>query len=148
MTSFDYQSIARDAGIPEEKLREIREIMEAEYPGDEMMASLHVLRACMADRDGHVTLEAILASVRTDERRREVEIMFRSGADVLRDEGREEGAIHALQEGIVDLVRTKFGRVPRSTAKVIRATRDQNELRALLVRTGTAQTLQDIGIAP
>ena len=65
MTSFDYQSIARDAGIPEEKLREIREIMEAEFPGDEMMASLHVLRACMAVRDGHVTLEAILASVRT-----------------------------------------------------------------------------------
>ena len=48
MTSFDYQSIARDAGIPEEKLREVREIMEAEFPDDETMASLHVLRACMS----------------------------------------------------------------------------------------------------
>ena len=30
MTSFDYQSIARDAGIADEKLREVREVMEME----------------------------------------------------------------------------------------------------------------------
>ena len=41
------------------------------------------------ERDG--LRETILKSVQTDERRREVETMFRSGAEALREEGREEG---------------------------------------------------------
>ncbi|HEV3024820.1 MAG TPA: hypothetical protein VGX76_20225 [Pirellulales bacterium] len=98
------------------------------------------------ERDG--LREMILNSVSTDECRREVETMFRSGADALREEGRVEGAISALQDGIVELVRTKFGRVPRATQRAIRATRDQDELRALLVRAGKAESIEEIGVAP
>ncbi len=92
--------------------------------------------------------ELIVASVRTDERRREVEAMFRSGAEALREEGREEGAILALQQALVDLMRSKFRRIPRTTERAIRATQDQNELHIWLVRAGNATTLQEIGIAP
>jgi hypothetical protein len=91
--------------------------------------------------------ELILASVRTDKRRKEVEAMFRSGAEALREEGREEGATRALQDGILDLVRKKFGRVPRAAERAIRAMHDQNQLRDLLVRAGTAAALQEVGIA-
>jgi hypothetical protein len=74
--------------------------------------------------------------------------MFRSGADALREEGRVEGAIRALQQALLDLLRSKFRRIPRATEKVIRATRDQDELHAWLVRTANAETIEEIGIAP
>ena len=60
MPYFDYETIARQAGIPADKLRELCQVMKAEFPGDEMMSSLHVLRAVMAVRDGRVRLEDIL----------------------------------------------------------------------------------------
>jgi hypothetical protein len=99
--------------------------------------------------------EAIIASVRTDDRRREVEAMFRSGADILLEEGRQQGleqglqqgAIRALQQALLNLLRAKFGRVPRATQRVIRATQDQRQLDAWLVRAGTASSLDEIGIA-
>jgi hypothetical protein len=90
--------------------------------------------------------EVLLASVRTDDRRREVEAMFRSGADVLIEEGMQKGAIQALQESLVDLLRIKFGRVPRATEKVIRSTDDRAKLHAWVTRTPTASTLADMGI--
>jgi hypothetical protein len=100
--------------------------------------------------------EVIAGSVRSDERRREVENMFRSGADVLieqgrregRQEGRQEGAIKALQQTVLNLLRAKFGRVPRATVKAIRATEDQAQLDAWATRTLTATTLEDMGIGP
>ncbi len=98
------------------------------------------------ERDG--LRETILKSVQTDEHRREVEMMLRSGAEALREEGREEGAIRALQQTLVNLLRGKFGRVPRATEKAIRATRDLGRLDAWLVRAGTASTPSEIEIAP
>lgn len=36
-------------------------MMRREFPADEMMCELHVLRACMAIRDGLASLEDVLA---------------------------------------------------------------------------------------
>ena len=54
---FDYNKIAREAGISDEDLSAIRDAMRREFPTDDMMWELHILRACMAIRDGHLTVE-------------------------------------------------------------------------------------------
>jgi hypothetical protein len=86
--------------------------------------------------------------LRTDEHRREVEKMFRSGADVLIEQGRQEGAVKALQQTVLNLLRDKFGRVPRSIQKVIRATEDWAQLDAWARRILTASSLAEMGIGP
>jgi hypothetical protein len=65
MEFFDYESAAREAGIPPDKLALICCMMRSEYPGDEMLYELHVLRACMAVRTGHADLEEIVSDVHT-----------------------------------------------------------------------------------
>jgi hypothetical protein len=92
--------------------------------------------------------EVIASSVRTDEHRREVENMFRSGADVLIEQGFQKGSVKTLQQTVVNLLRRKFGRVPRATEKVIRATDDLARLDAWAMQTLTANTLDDMGIRP
>jgi len=62
MKYFNYEKVARDAGIPREALVKIRQIFRKEYPRDEMLYELHVLRACMAVRDGLVTIDEVLAT--------------------------------------------------------------------------------------
>jgi hypothetical protein len=57
---FDYPRVAAEAGIPPERLQRLREMMDRDFPGDEMMSDLHVLRACMAVRDGMVSLDEVL----------------------------------------------------------------------------------------
>jgi len=60
MRYFDYEQVAREAKIPADKLTELCRLVRQEFPWDEMMYELHVLRACLAIRDGHVTLEEVL----------------------------------------------------------------------------------------
>ncbi|HEY5595447.1 MAG TPA: hypothetical protein VIL61_09905 [Nitrospiria bacterium] len=57
MRYFDYEKAAREAKIPAEKLAELRRIVREEFPRDEMMYELHLLRACMAIRQGLLTIE-------------------------------------------------------------------------------------------
>jgi hypothetical protein len=94
--------------------------------------------------------EVIVDSVRTDERRQEVKTMGQTIAEALREEGRKEGlqqgAVGALQQALLNLLRTKFGRVPRAAEKTIRATDDSAQLDAWLVRAGTATTLEETGL--
>lgn len=52
MKYFDYESVAREAKIPEEKLRKLVNLTRQEFPHDPMMAELHALRAC-AERQAH-----------------------------------------------------------------------------------------------
>ena len=42
---FDYQKVAREMQIPTSILRKIEKEIKAEFPKDEMMYELHVLRA-------------------------------------------------------------------------------------------------------
>jgi len=53
---FDYESVAHEAKIPEEKLRKLVKLMRQEFSHDPMMAELHALRACLAIRDGHIKI--------------------------------------------------------------------------------------------
>lgn len=61
MNYFDYRSIAQDAGMSETQLNELIKRMTEEFPHDRMMSELHVLRACMAIRDGYLTIEEAIA---------------------------------------------------------------------------------------
>jgi hypothetical protein len=57
---FDYLAAAKRTGIPEDKLDRLCAIVRAEFPSDEMMAELHILRAVMAIERGDTTLDEIL----------------------------------------------------------------------------------------
>ena len=57
MRYFDYEKAARDANIPVNKLDVLRRIVRAEFPRDEMMYELHLLRVCMAIKEGLVRIE-------------------------------------------------------------------------------------------
>ena len=61
MHYFDYGKIAAEAKIPARKLARLRSMIRRDFPRDEMMFELHMLRTCMAIRDGHVTIEQALA---------------------------------------------------------------------------------------
>jgi hypothetical protein len=58
--TFDYTTAADRAGISHEKLERLKTLVRAEFPDDEMMADLHILRAVLAVERGDVTLEQIL----------------------------------------------------------------------------------------
>ena len=60
MKYFDYETVAREAKIPPEKRKRLVQLMREEFPNDPLMCELHVLRACMAIRDGHITMEDAL----------------------------------------------------------------------------------------
>ncbi len=62
MQSFAFENVAREAGIGGDDLRRLREAARREFPRDEMMYELHVLRACMAVREGLVSLRDALRS--------------------------------------------------------------------------------------
>jgi hypothetical protein len=72
-------------------------------------------------------------------------------ADSLWAEGRKEGhragAIETRQQTLVRQLRLRFGRVPRATEQLIRATQDTARLDAWLENFATAKTLADVGIA-
>jgi len=42
---FDYEEVAREARIPAEKLEGLHHLIREEFPRDEMMYELHLLRA-------------------------------------------------------------------------------------------------------
>lgn len=60
MQYFDYETVAREAKIPPEKMKKLLELVRQEFPNDPLMYELHALRACMAIRDGHIELEDAL----------------------------------------------------------------------------------------
>jgi len=60
MRYFDYQAIARQAGIPADKLARLAKSFAEEEPNDPMLAELHTMRACMAIEEKHLTIEGAL----------------------------------------------------------------------------------------
>ena len=60
MKYFDYESVAREAKIPEDKLRKLAKLIRQEFSHDPMMAELHAVRACLAIRDGHLKIDDAL----------------------------------------------------------------------------------------
>jgi hypothetical protein len=68
MHSFDYEGIGREGAIPAEKLDELRHLIKKEFPRDEMMCELDLLRACMAIKNGALTIDQALAPSRPEGR--------------------------------------------------------------------------------
>jgi hypothetical protein len=62
MQYFDYEKMANEAKIPADKLAELCQLVRREFPRDEMMYELHLLRICMAIKDGLVSVEEALRS--------------------------------------------------------------------------------------
>jgi hypothetical protein len=60
MGYFDYQSVAREAGLTDQQVEALRRLVLAEVPDDPMMSELRLLRVCMAIRDGHATVDEVL----------------------------------------------------------------------------------------
>lgn len=61
MRCFDYDSVAKEAGIAAKDLDAICTIVRREFPYDEMMFELHVLGICMAIQAGRLTVEQALS---------------------------------------------------------------------------------------
>jgi hypothetical protein len=68
MDYFDYLGYAREAGIQPDQLAEIEALTHDEYPGDQMLFELRMLRTCKAIRDGRTTAEDVLAEMREEAR--------------------------------------------------------------------------------
>lgn len=66
MKYFDYEAVAREARIPPGKMRKLLRVIRGEFPSDPLMYELHVLRACMAVRDGHIQIDDVLKSKSED----------------------------------------------------------------------------------
>jgi len=62
MRYFDYNKVAKEAGIPPDKMAKLLSAVREEFPKDDMMFELHMLRVCLAIRDGHVSVEEALRS--------------------------------------------------------------------------------------
>lgn len=58
---FDYLSVARRARVSQEDLERLCTLMRAEFPGDQMMVELHVLRALLSVERGDITLQELLS---------------------------------------------------------------------------------------
>lgn len=59
---FDYRVAAQRAGIADEDVTRLCQVVRDEFPDDEMMFELHVLRAILAIESGQITLEQALKS--------------------------------------------------------------------------------------
>ena len=53
---FDYEKVAAEANIPPADLDALRRRSQDDYPNDEMMCELRLLRTCSAIRDGRCTV--------------------------------------------------------------------------------------------
>jgi hypothetical protein len=57
---FAWEDVAAEAGITPQELAEIERLVREEFPHDDMLYELHVLRACRAVRSGYCTVEQII----------------------------------------------------------------------------------------
>lgn len=60
MRYFDYEQVAAEARIPPDKLAAICEMLRREYPEDDVLYELHVLRACNSVKEGRISLAQLL----------------------------------------------------------------------------------------
>ncbi len=63
MRYFDYQAVAHEAGIADDKLDQLVKLFTLDEPNDPMLAELHILRACMAIKTGRLTVSDALKDI-------------------------------------------------------------------------------------
>jgi len=95
--------------------------------------------------------DTIEASVKNDSYRKEVAEMGKSYAEVLVEQGREEGtrteSIRARRLTLLRLLRSRFGKLPAKVGSVIEAASDVAQLDAWLDQLVVAKTLDEVGIS-
>lgn len=57
---FDYERVAREAGIADDDLNRLRESVRADHPNDDMLYELRLLRTCKAIKRGRCTIAEAL----------------------------------------------------------------------------------------
>jgi len=57
MQHFDFETVVREAGVSTEKLQFLAKNVREEFPTDDMMYELHLMRVCSAIRDKYLNLE-------------------------------------------------------------------------------------------
>lgn len=60
---FDYESLAKEIGLSAAQLDVIKRGIRSDYPHDDMLFELHVLRACMVIKNGDATYEQVVRSL-------------------------------------------------------------------------------------
>ena len=60
MQYFDYETVAQDAKIPADKLKLLAKMVREDFPTDDMMYELHLMRVCSAIQAGFASLEEAL----------------------------------------------------------------------------------------
>lgn len=60
MYYFDCEKVAQEAKISQDKLKELIKVVRQEFPADDMMFELHLVRICMAVRDHHISVDEVL----------------------------------------------------------------------------------------
>ena len=63
MRYFDYEAVAREAGISAENLDRLCRLTRQEFPSNDMLFELHVMRACKIIKDGPYTMDQIVADL-------------------------------------------------------------------------------------
>ena len=61
---LSYRQPATEAGINAEQLAMIEKMFRMDYPDDDMLFELHMLRVCQAVKDGRASLDVILREAR------------------------------------------------------------------------------------
>jgi hypothetical protein len=121
----------------EEMLREVVRALEALAETDrqrwlELLSYLDALLYYERGPDEHPLLQqTVFDAVQNDRHRQEVYDMGKTMAEYLKEEGEavglRKGEVRARQQWLVDLLRTKFGKLPASVVKRIETT-DRSEL--------------------
>ena len=62
MRYFEYEKVADEAKIPKDKLEKLTKMVRQEFPKDDMMFELHLLRACMSVQEGYLTIDEAIRS--------------------------------------------------------------------------------------
>ena len=60
MRYFDYEKVAREAHLSSDQLNALCRLIRKEFPTDDMLYELHVLRVCMAIKQGALTIDEAL----------------------------------------------------------------------------------------
>jgi hypothetical protein len=60
MDCFDYEAAAREAGLSDQELRQVCVLVRDEFPHDDMLFELHVMRICLAIKEGRTSVARIV----------------------------------------------------------------------------------------
>lgn len=139
----------------EDALRQVVRALESQLATtdrDRWLSLLSYIQALIYnDRDGserEELRELVAVSVKNDSRRSEVYNMGQTIAELLREEGRAEGAIRSLRQVLLLQLETRFGEVPEGIRNRIEHTDSVDQLNIWLKAFVRARKLSGVGIPP